>query len=140
MSRRLGLLGMVLALGLACGLYALKDQVQHLERQLLGVRASIVAERAALERLRTEWAMLNQPSRVARLAEQHLSLVPAQPSQIMAIRDIPLRSELLLSSRRWEAELASGSTVTLRFKPQRSEQLALQAIAAAGRKSAGRVE
>lgn len=139
MSKRLGLLGLVLALGLACGLYALKDQVQHLERQLVGARAAIVAERAALERLRTESAMLNQPSRVARLAEQYLRLVPAQPSQIMAIRDIPLRSELLLSSRSWETELASGSPVTLRFKPQRSKE-ALQAIAAAGRRTTGGAE
>lgn len=139
MSQRVGMLGLILALTLACGLYALKDQVQRLELRLLSVRSAIVAERTALDRLRTEWATLNQPSRLARLAEEHLELVPAQPNQIMAVTDIPLRSQMLLSSRSWQAELRSGSTVTLRFKPQSSANLA-QVISAGDERAAGGAE
>lgn len=139
MSQRVGMFGLILALTLACGLYALKDQVQRLELRLLSVRAAVVAEQTALERLRTEWATLNQPSRLARLAKEHLGLVPAEPRQIMAITDIPLRSQMLLSSRSWQAELASGSTVTLRFKPHGSAGLA-QVISAAHGRAAGGTE
>jgi cell division protein FtsL len=138
-SQRVGMFGLILALALACGLYALKDQVQRLELTLLSVREAVLAEQMALERLQTEWATLNQPSRLARLAQEHLGLVPVEPNQIMAITDIPLRSQMLLSSRSWQTELASGSTVTLRFKPQSSAALA-QVISAAGGRAAGGTE
>lgn len=138
MRHRIGIVGLLLALGLACSVYALKDRVQRLERQLESVRATIVAEQAVLERLGTEWAMLNQPSRIARLAEQHLNLVPAKPRQIMTIADIPRRSELLLARRSWQAELPSGGTATLRFKPHDPAGLSLlTAVIAEGQSTRG---
>lgn len=137
MSKKIGAVGLLLALGLACGVYSLKDEVQQLERRLQGVRTMIAAEQAHLERLRTEWAMLNQPSRIARLAEQHLDLVPAEPTQIMAIADLPSRSQLFLASRSWQAELPSGGTVTLRFKPQGPQIPTLHTAAIAELQTAG---
>jgi len=118
-SRALGMIGLVLAVIVACVLYALKDQVQRLEGELHRARAAVAAERVALDRLRTEWALLNQPGRLERLAGKHLGLVPAQPGQIVRIADIPYRADLELMERQWQVVLPSGANAPLRFKPSR---------------------
>lgn len=114
---RATLLGLVLALGAAIGLYLLKDQVQRAERELRAVRLAIQHEHGQLERLRAEWAILARPARVAALAEAHLDLRPARPVDIMTIDQIPHRDEVLLSGRRWLATLPSGAAAELRLKP-----------------------
>lgn len=126
MTMRLGLASLMLALLAACGLYLLKDQVQRRERELLRVQSAIMAERIALSRLRAEWAMLNQPGRIARLARAHLALQPAQPGQITSIESIPLRADLELGKLRLTALLPSGGEVPLRLKPP--ELLSLPAL------------
>jgi cell division protein FtsL len=130
MMARLGLASLVIALLAACGLYVLKDQVQRLEQELQDLQAAIVTERSALNRLRTEWAMLNQPGRIARLAAEHLNLRPARPGQIVSIEDIPRRSDLELAKRRLTALLPSGGEVALRLKPP--ERLVLPVTSGAG--------
>jgi cell division protein FtsL len=117
MTMKLGLASLVLALLAACGLYLLKDRVQREERELQRVQSAIAAERSALTRLRAEWALLNQPGRIARLARAHLALQPAQPGQIVAIEAIPLRTDLELDRLRLTAQLPSGGEVPLRLKP-----------------------
>jgi hypothetical protein len=82
-------------------------------------RALVVAEQTKLHRLRAEWAMLNQPSRIARLAEEHLDLRPAQPTQMVAITDLPSRADLELEAWQRQALLPSGAEVALRLKPRR---------------------
>ena len=131
---RLALISLALALLAASGLYTMKDRVQRREAELRGLEVALAAERAALGRLRAEWAMLNQPGRVARLAAAYLELQPALPNQIVRIDDIPLRLDLELARRRLTARLPSGGEVPLRLKP--AERLALpglsgQALAAA---------
>jgi cell division protein FtsL len=123
MTSRWGLASLLIALLAACGLYLLKDRVQRLERELQDMQAAIATEKSALSRLRTEWAMLDQPGRIARLAAEHLDLRPAQPGQIVTVEDIPRRSDLELAKRRLTALLPSGGAVTLRLKPP--ERLAL---------------
>ena len=74
MSARLGLVSLVIALLAASGLYVMKDRVQPARgRAARGQQAAIAAEQSALNRLRAEWAMLNQPGRLARLAADHLA-------------------------------------------------------------------
>lgn len=116
-SRGLGMVGLGLALLVACALYAVKDRVQRLEGDLHQIRSTVLAERTALNRLRTEWALLNRPSRLAHLATTHLELVPAHPGQIARIEDLPFRADLELDDRQWPAVLPSGAEVPLRFKP-----------------------
>jgi hypothetical protein len=123
MTVRFGLACFLIALLAASGLYVLKDQVRQLEEQLCGVEVAIAAERSRLNRLRTEWALLNQPGRLARLAGAYLKLQPAQPGQIVRITDIPLRADLELEKRPLTALLPSGSAIPLRLKPP--ERLAL---------------
>jgi hypothetical protein len=127
MTVRLGIPSLALALAAACGLYLLKDQVQRRERELQSVQGAVVAERTLLARLRAEWAMLNQPGRIARLARAHLELQPVQPGQIAAIDAIPLRADLELGKLRLTALLPSGGEVPLRLKPP--ELLSLPAFA-----------
>jgi cell division protein FtsL len=117
MTTKLGLASLALALLAACGLYLLKDQVQRQERELQRVQSAVAAERSALTRLRAEWALLNQPGRIARLARAHLALQPAEPNQIVAIEAIPLRTDLELGKLRLTALLPSGGVVALRLKP-----------------------
>jgi cell division protein FtsL len=118
-STRLALGGLVIALVGACGLYIMKDRVNRLEGELRRQQAMIAAEQTRLHRLRAEWAMLEQPGRLARLAAAHLGLQPAHPTQIMAIDDLPRRAELQVADRSLPALLPSGAGVVLRFKPRR---------------------
>lgn len=114
---KLGIIGLALALLAAAGLYTMKDQVQHRERELRGLHVAISAERLALDRLRAEWAMLNQPGRIARLAAAYLELQPARPDQIVRVEAIPLRADLENGNRRMIVRLPSGVDVPLRLKP-----------------------
>ena len=128
MSTRLALGGLAIALVAACGLYIMKERVNRLEGELRRQEAIIVAEQSRLHRLRAEWAMLEQPGRIARLAAAHLELRPAQPTQIMTIADVPRRADLQVAERELRALLPSGAEVALRFKPRRS--LPLMSMAA----------
>jgi cell division protein FtsL len=119
MSTRLALGGLAIALVAACGLYIMKDRVNRLEGELRRQQAVIAAEQTRLHRLRAEWATLEQPGRIARLAAAHLELRPAHPTQIMAIADLPRRSDLQIAERQLHALLPSGAEVVLRFKPPR---------------------
>ena len=117
MSIRFGLACLLIALLAASGLYTLKDQVRRREGELRGLQVAISAEKAKLNRLRAEWALLDQPSRLARLAGAYLDLQPAQPGQIVRITDVPLRADLELEQRSMTAILPSGVAIPLRLKP-----------------------
>ena len=119
MSTRLGVSGLLIALVAAAGLYAIKDRVNRLDGELRRHRALVAAEQGRLHRLRAEWAMLEQPGRLARLASEHLHLRPARPTQIMSIADLPLRADLGTGERELRALLPSGAEVELRLKPAR---------------------
>lgn len=132
---RMAFLGFGLLIAAATGLYLLKDRVQEVERELRATRVAIQAEHGRIDRLRTEWAMLNQPGRLARLAAAHLDLVPAHPGQIVDIADIPFRTDLGLGKREWQVVLPSGAEVPLRFKPYRELAPLVQRIEAARRQA-----
>jgi len=138
MIAKLGYPALVFALLVAGGLYALKLEVQHRERELRQLQVAIADEHVALTRLRTDWAMLSRPSRTSRLAAAHLDLMPAGPQQIVAISDIPLRSELLLSQRLLRALLPSGVRVPLRLKPRGLQRLSANDTTAWGSQRRGR--
>lgn len=118
MTVKLGLAALAIALVAACGLFAMKDRVRRVEGDLRELRAAVHDEQIAIGRLKTEWAMLNQPGRIARLAEAYVGLQPAQPGQIVRIGDIPLRSELEFGGRSLQVVLPSGEETSLRLKPR----------------------
>lgn len=119
MRQRLGLASLAIALIAACVLFVMKDRVNRLDGELRQLRGVVSIEKARLHRLHAEWAVLSQPTRLARLAAAHLALHPAYPTQIMTIADVPLRAELALNQRRLQALLPSGAEVPLRLKPYR---------------------
>jgi cell division protein FtsL len=118
MTWKFGLVSLSIAVLAACALFAMKDQVRRLEGDLHDLREAVRAEAVAIDRLETEWAILNQPGRIARLAADHLGLQPAQPGQIVRIDDIPRRSELALGRRPLQVVLPSGEATSLRLKPR----------------------
>jgi cell division protein FtsL len=120
MTHKLGLVALSIAVIAACILFAMKDQVRRLEGDLDELREAVRAEQVALGRLKTEWAMLNQPGRIARLASTYVGLQPAQPSQIVRIDDIPMRADLELAGRSLQVVLPSGQGASLRLKPRPS--------------------
>lgn len=133
MSVRLALGGLVIALLAACGLYVMKDRVNRLEGELARQLALVAAEQSRVHRLRAELAMLEQPGRIARLAAEHLDLRPAQPTQIMAIADLPRRADLEFAERALRVLLPSGAEVDLRLKPRRLSLPVVSMVQAARR-------
>jgi hypothetical protein len=115
---RTALLASTLALAIATGVYLLKDRVQRSENELRVVRADIQVELGRIDRLRTEWAVANQPARLAGLATSHLDLQPLDPTRVVAVDDLPYRIELMLVGQSWPARLPSGADVALRLKPR----------------------
>lgn len=128
---RAGLLGVVLALAMATGVYLLKDRVQRSEGELRRLRAAVQGELGSLDRLRTEWAVLNQPMRLAALARGHLELQPLDPLRLTTIEELPYRAELRLSGRAWTARLPSGADAALRLKPRLDGRLSAMASSGA---------
>ena len=74
MSVKLGLAASSIALLAACGLYVMKDRVSASRASCAAAGRAGGRARARLYRLRAEWAMLDQPARLARLAAEHLDL------------------------------------------------------------------
>jgi hypothetical protein len=131
MMLRLGVGSLIAAVIAACALYLTKDTVRRLEGELRRLQTELAEERVAASRLRAEWAMLNQPARLARLASAHLLLQPARPGQLVHIEDVPLRVDLEWADRELPAVLPSGAEVVLRFKPGRLDP-ASRIVAIAG--------
>lgn len=98
---------MTATLAIAVTLFHLKQQVGDLERELSQVNRQIVAHRETIQVLRTEWSFLNQPARIAELAERHLGMRPNLPEQSIRLDDLPLRGPLAAA-----AEMASGARET----------------------------
>ena len=86
----LWLVSFAVAVGLV---FQIKYAVQHLEDQLAYAQARIHNDREALHILRAEWSYLNQPQRIARLAQRHLDMIPLTAPQIGRIASLPPRPE-----------------------------------------------
>lgn len=82
---------LIVAAAVAVGLYQVKYEVQRLEGELDQVRGEIREHQRALHVLDAEWSYLNRPSRLARLAEEHLGLEPQSPKQVVRLEYIPPR-------------------------------------------------
>lgn len=71
-------------------LFHVAFQVERLETELSNLNRTILSEQEALEVLEAEWAYLNRPDRISRLADKYLpELSEAEASQIVPISEIP---------------------------------------------------
>ncbi len=91
MSRLAAVLWIFSAALIAVVLFALKHEVQRLERELQLVSRQIVADQQAVHVLNAEWSYLNRPARIADLAERHRRLQPLSTAQIVEIEAVPTR-------------------------------------------------
>ncbi len=92
MSRIAAAVFLILASLCAVGTYVLKHQVQQREEALRSAHRSIVHAQEELHVLKAEWSYLNQPERLASLAETHLGLAPLSPEQLVRLEDLPFRA------------------------------------------------
>lgn len=89
MTRPLNVIGLLLVIAAAAGLFQLKHEVQQLEAELVALDRVLVEEYEALRVLQAEWSYLNRPERLTRLAAAHLELVPITASQIGRVHELP---------------------------------------------------
>jgi len=74
---------------LAMGLYLVKYSVQNIQREVEATRTELAQEKESLHLLKAEWAYLNRPDRLNRLANKHLSLVPLDSKRINDVNVLP---------------------------------------------------
>ncbi len=91
MRRTLTVVAIILTGLMSYGLYNMKYEVRRLEARLAGLQDNIAVDRADLQVLRAEWAYLNRPARLQRLATRHLDLVPLKAAQVGLLKDLPLK-------------------------------------------------
>lgn len=64
-------------------LFQIKFKVQNLNRELIELKTELAHEKNAIHILKAEWAYLNNPHRLQRLAEKFLELEELKPNQII---------------------------------------------------------
>jgi hypothetical protein len=89
MKSRIRLRWPLLLIAILFGLYQMKAAVEEREKALTQSQRAVTDEREALQILRAEWAYLNQPERLARLADRRLSLRPAAGAQFATLNHLP---------------------------------------------------
>ena len=82
---------MLLAVGSGLYLYQIKHRSQLLDREIVQTIKQTEAVRDRIGVLRGEWALLNEPERLAELTRQHLGLKTLSPSQFVALADLGSR-------------------------------------------------
>jgi len=91
MMRPFTCLCMLAAAGAGLYLYQEKYRAQLLDRDIAGVIKQIDQSHDRINLLKAEWALLNEPDRLATLAAQHLSLQPLAPTQFAQLADLGSR-------------------------------------------------
>jgi hypothetical protein len=92
---------MILAAGSGLYVYQTKHRSQMLDREIARTLKSIDTTRERIGVLRGEWALLNEPERLAELARGHLALQTLSPTQFVSLADL---------GARLPAPLPAGST------------------------------
>lgn len=83
------LIHMVCIAVLAIGLYLVKYSVQDVQRNVASLKKELASEKESLHLLHAEWAYLNRPDRLRRLADRHLDLTPIDSRQIEQVSVLP---------------------------------------------------
>ncbi len=91
MIRPFTLLCLLLAAGSGVYLYQVKQRTRLLDRQILQVVRQDETARQRIGILKAEWMLLNQPDRLADLAERYLALKPVAPTQFVTEADLDRR-------------------------------------------------
>ncbi|MDZ5647454.1 cell division protein FtsL [Nitrospirillum sp. BR 11828] len=74
-------------------LYHTSYRVQEEQEHLASLNRQIAQEQQSIQVLRAEWAYLNDPTRLERLATEHLTLRPTKAEQMVAMAAVPVKPE-----------------------------------------------
>jgi hypothetical protein len=94
----------LLAVGSGAWVYQSKHSAQLLDRDINRTMKSVDDARGRTGMLRAEYALLNDPSRLQELAEQHLALKTTSPVQFARLADLSGRLPAVGSFKPVEAE------------------------------------
>ena len=83
------MINMVCFVVLATGVYLVKYSVQGVQRDVATLKRNLAVEKESLHLLNAEWAYLNRPDRLQKLAARHLDLVPLDSRKIDAVGALP---------------------------------------------------
>jgi cell division protein FtsL len=119
MIRLATLIWIAILSSMTLGLFQVKYAVQELEEDLKSANREILEHQEALHVLRAEWSYLNQPTRIAQLARQHLQLAPMAPDRIALIDELPMRPLPAVVAEP-DAEVAPGQPLPPRKPALRS--------------------
>ncbi len=78
----------------ALALFYVSHTVERLEEGLAREQHAILQHQEAIHVLEAEWSYLNQPRRIADLAQRYLALAPLSADHVVGIKDLPQRLEL----------------------------------------------
>ena len=82
---------MILAAGSGLYVYQTKHRSQMLDREIARTLRAIDTTRERTGVLRGEWALLNEPERLAELSRNHLALQTLAPTQFVSLADLGAR-------------------------------------------------
>ncbi|WP_413206171.1 hypothetical protein [Rhodospirillum sp. A1_3_36] len=88
MIRPIHLIWAVLVMGIGTALFLVAYEVEDREEELLALRHEIRETSESIHVLRAEWSYLNDPTRLERLADEHLGLAPIKPEQFTTIAQL----------------------------------------------------
>ncbi len=86
----------VLALNII-GLFQVKHKVQNLRKDLSEINRQLLETKEEVNVLNAEWAYLNQPERIKRLADAYLGMHYATVAQVKNMDD--MKSQYMLASQ-----------------------------------------
>jgi cell division protein FtsL len=102
---------LALTLVFAYGTYHVKYDAQRAVKELKQINRDMDAEKARERALEADWSLLNEPTRLQKLAGRHLALVPIEAKQIASVSDLKGRLQVLTASAEAEPP-ADGRIVT----------------------------
>lgn len=91
MMRLVNILVIAALIAAASTVYKIKFDSTLQAEKAAKLRKELRHERNAIARLRAEWARLDTPSRIQRLADRYLTLQPVKPTQFDEFNDLPPR-------------------------------------------------
>ena len=75
------------------GSCVLKNQVQELERELSNLNENIKSDTKNIQVLKAQWSQLNNPTRLRKLASNHIALNNVKAEQIINYSALPFKYE-----------------------------------------------
>lgn len=83
------ILWLAFAVTAGIGLFQVKYEVQALEEELTDLHRQILHDQEAIHVLRAEWSYLNDPDRLAELADRYLDMAPLTSAQLTRFDALP---------------------------------------------------